>query len=74
MMVQPRLRGHSGHPILAVVVVFNNEKLQHGQKKEIEKDREPLLEIYGMDRGCTEGETCLQQLNRQKGRHRACVA
>jgi hypothetical protein len=58
---------------LAVVVVFNNEKSQHGQKTEIEKDREPLLEIDGMDRGRTEGETCLQQLNGQKGRHRACA-
>jgi len=56
-----------------VVVVFNNEKSQHGQKTEIQKDLEPLLEINGMDRERTERQTCLQQLNGQKGRHRACA-
>jgi len=58
---------------LEVVVVFNDEKSQHGKKTDMEKDRDPLLEIHGMDRGRTEGENGLQQLNRQKGRHRACA-
>jgi hypothetical protein len=71
MMFQPLLRSQSG--LAVVVIFFYNEKSQHGQKTEIQKNREPLLEIDGMDRRSTEGETCLQQLNGQKGRHRACA-
>lgn len=72
MIGQPLLQGNPATPFEAVVV-FKNEKSQHGQKTEIQKDLEPLLEINRMDRERTEGETSLQQLNGQKGRHRACV-
>ena len=58
----PSCRGNPATPF-EVVVVFNDEIPEHKQKTEIEKDREPFLEIDGMDRGRTEGETGLQQLN-----------